>query len=148
MRDISASLKAVYKAHSVAIVPGGGTYAMESVARQLSPTDGPAALVLRPSLLDPALTPSSEPSRPPRLSCFLTPRCVQRQLDYFSLNAVGTTHAFLAEFLRPPPNDDAENSRQLPACLLGARRGGSKSSQVAALGRGLPRRRRSTHGQQ
>ena len=47
MRDISASLKAVYKAHSVAIVPGGGTYAMEAVARQLSPTDGPAALVLR-----------------------------------------------------------------------------------------------------
>lgn len=47
MRDISASLKNVYKAHSVAIVPGGGTFAMEAVARQLSPVGGPAALVVR-----------------------------------------------------------------------------------------------------
>lgn len=36
MRDISASLKQVYKAHSVALVPGGGTYAMEAVARQFA----------------------------------------------------------------------------------------------------------------
>ncbi len=36
MRDISASLKNVYKAHSVALVPGGGTYAMEAVARQFA----------------------------------------------------------------------------------------------------------------
>ncbi|PQO23556.1 aminotransferase [Rhodobacteraceae bacterium WD3A24] len=34
MRDISATLKEVYGASSVAVVPGGGTYAMESVARQ------------------------------------------------------------------------------------------------------------------
>lgn len=34
MRDISAGMKEVYGADSVAIVPGGGTYAMESVARQ------------------------------------------------------------------------------------------------------------------
>ncbi len=36
MRDISATLKKVYGAHSVAVVPGGGTYGMESVARQFA----------------------------------------------------------------------------------------------------------------
>ena len=34
MVDISVALKKVYSAHSVAFVPGGGTYAMEAVARQ------------------------------------------------------------------------------------------------------------------
>ncbi|WP_397541325.1 aminotransferase class V-fold PLP-dependent enzyme [Roseovarius salis] len=34
MRDISAMLKEVYSATGVALVPGGGTYAMEAVARQ------------------------------------------------------------------------------------------------------------------
>lgn len=34
MTDISGMLKDVYKADHVAIVPGGGTYAMEAVARQ------------------------------------------------------------------------------------------------------------------
>ena len=34
MRDLSATLREVYSAHQVAIVPGGGTYAMEAVARQ------------------------------------------------------------------------------------------------------------------
>lgn len=36
MNDISATLKQVYNAHSVAIVPGSGTYAMEAVARQFA----------------------------------------------------------------------------------------------------------------
>ena len=36
MREISRTLKDVYKAQSVAVVPGGGTYAMEAVARQLA----------------------------------------------------------------------------------------------------------------
>lgn len=36
MRDISSILKDVYKADAVALVPGGGTYAMEAVARQLA----------------------------------------------------------------------------------------------------------------
>lgn len=36
MRDISALLKEVYNADHVALVPGGGTYAMEAVARQLA----------------------------------------------------------------------------------------------------------------
>jgi len=34
MRDISSTLKAVYAAQSVALVPGSGTFAMEAVARQ------------------------------------------------------------------------------------------------------------------
>ena len=33
MREISALLREVYNGHSVALVPGGGTYAMEAVAR-------------------------------------------------------------------------------------------------------------------
>src|SRR6185503_688968 len=45
MRDISATLKKVYGARSVAIVPGGGTYGMESVARQIA--TGKRCLVLR-----------------------------------------------------------------------------------------------------
>ena len=36
MRDISAMLRDVYKAQAVALVPGGGTYAMEAVARQFA----------------------------------------------------------------------------------------------------------------
>lgn len=45
MRDLSDRLRQVYNADAVAIIPGGGTYAMEAVARQLS---GPGPqLVLR-----------------------------------------------------------------------------------------------------
>ena len=36
MRDISAMLKEVYNGSAVALVPGGGTFAMESVARQFA----------------------------------------------------------------------------------------------------------------
>ncbi|RME13957.1 MAG: alanine--glyoxylate aminotransferase family protein, partial [Alphaproteobacteria bacterium] len=45
MRDISATLREVYKAQAVALVPGGGTYAMESVARQFA--TGKRAMVIR-----------------------------------------------------------------------------------------------------
>lgn len=45
MKDISAILKDVYKAHSVALVPGSGTFGMESVARQFA--SGKHVLVLR-----------------------------------------------------------------------------------------------------
>ena len=45
MRDISCTLKQVYNAHAVAVVPGSGTYGMEAVARQLA-TDQ-TCLVLR-----------------------------------------------------------------------------------------------------
>ncbi len=34
MRDVSGWLREVYNGQAVALVPGGGTYAMESVARQ------------------------------------------------------------------------------------------------------------------
>ena len=36
MRDISAILKQVYKAHSAIVVPGSGTFGMEAVARQFA----------------------------------------------------------------------------------------------------------------
>jgi aspartate aminotransferase-like enzyme len=45
MRDISGMLKQVYNAEAVALIPGGGTYAMEAVARQL--VTGKRALVIR-----------------------------------------------------------------------------------------------------
>ncbi|MFO6463963.1 aminotransferase class V-fold PLP-dependent enzyme [Jannaschia sp. KMU-145] len=45
MRDLDAGLKEVYGADHVAIVPGGGTFAMEAVARQLG--QGARALVVR-----------------------------------------------------------------------------------------------------
>ncbi|WP_339080001.1 aminotransferase class V-fold PLP-dependent enzyme [Pseudomonas sp. TMP9] len=45
MKDISATLKQVYNAHAVAIVPGSGTYGMEAVARQLA--TGQKCLVIR-----------------------------------------------------------------------------------------------------
>lgn len=45
MRDISATLREVYKADAVALVPGGGTYAMEAVARQFA--TGKRAMVIR-----------------------------------------------------------------------------------------------------
>ena len=45
MNDVSTSLKKVYSAEAVILVPGGGTYAMEAVARQFA-TDK-SCLVLR-----------------------------------------------------------------------------------------------------
>ncbi|MEQ6916792.1 aminotransferase class V-fold PLP-dependent enzyme [Halomonas aquatica] len=36
MRDVSATLKEVYRAHSTVIVPGSGTFGMEAVARQFA----------------------------------------------------------------------------------------------------------------
>ncbi|SFA85140.1 aspartate aminotransferase [Poseidonocella pacifica] len=45
MTDLSASLRHVYSAEGVAIVPGGGTFAMEAVAREFG--TGARALILR-----------------------------------------------------------------------------------------------------
>jgi len=45
MNDISTTLKRVYTAHSVVLVPGGGTYGMEAVARQFG--TGKTCLVIR-----------------------------------------------------------------------------------------------------
>ena len=45
MTDISAMLKRVYNAHAVALVPGSGTFGMESVARQFA--HGKHVLVIR-----------------------------------------------------------------------------------------------------
>lgn len=45
MNDISATLKSVYNAAAVVVVPGGGTYGMEAVARQFA--TGKKCLVIR-----------------------------------------------------------------------------------------------------
>lgn len=45
MNDVSATLKKVYNAKAVALIPGGGTYAMEAVARQLAQNE--KCLVIR-----------------------------------------------------------------------------------------------------
>jgi aspartate aminotransferase-like enzyme len=45
MRDISRIIKGVYRAQATAIVPGGGTYGMEAVARQFA--EGKKALIIR-----------------------------------------------------------------------------------------------------
>ena len=45
MCDISRVLKSVYKANSIALIPGSGTYAMEAVARQF--VTGKKAMVIR-----------------------------------------------------------------------------------------------------
>ena len=34
MNDISGALKRAYNAHSVIVIPGGGTFGMEAIARQ------------------------------------------------------------------------------------------------------------------
>ena len=44
MTDISGMLKDVYNADHVALIPGGGTFGMEAVARQLG-TDAHAMVV-------------------------------------------------------------------------------------------------------
>ncbi len=45
MRDISGLLKEVYNADAVAVIPGGGTYGMEAVARQFAENE--TVLVIR-----------------------------------------------------------------------------------------------------
>ncbi len=73
MSDISAILKEVYHAHSVALVPGSGTYGMEAVARQFAA--GKHVVVVRNGWFSyrwtqifemgniPASTPCSRPAR-------------------------------------------------------------------------------------
>ena len=45
MNDISATLKSVYKAQAVAVVPGSGTFGMEAVARQFA--SGKKCMIIR-----------------------------------------------------------------------------------------------------
>ena len=45
MRDISRILKQAYNANSMAVVPGGGTYGMEAIARQFA--SNKSALIIR-----------------------------------------------------------------------------------------------------
>lgn len=45
MQEISATMKEVYNAHGVALIPGSGTYGMEAVARQFG--TGKPVLIIR-----------------------------------------------------------------------------------------------------
>ncbi|MDA7599415.1 aminotransferase class V-fold PLP-dependent enzyme [Alphaproteobacteria bacterium] len=45
MRDISGALKRAYNAHSVIVIPGGGTFGMEAIARQFG--DDQHVLIIR-----------------------------------------------------------------------------------------------------
>ncbi|MGV2481187.1 UNVERIFIED_CONTAM: alanine--glyoxylate aminotransferase family protein, partial [Salmonella enterica subsp. enterica serovar Weltevreden] len=45
MRDLSSMLKQAYRAEAVAIVPGGGSFGMEAIARQFA--GGQPCLVIR-----------------------------------------------------------------------------------------------------
>jgi aspartate aminotransferase-like enzyme len=76
MRDISATLRRAYNAEGVAVVPGGGTYAMEAVARQLA--GGKRVLVLRNGWFSYRWTQIFEAGRIPAESFVLKARPVQR----------------------------------------------------------------------
>ena len=74
MRDISVTLKQVYNAHAVAVVPGSGTYGMEAVARQLA-TDQ-HCLVLRNGWFSYRWTQIFEAGRIPASSTVLKARAI------------------------------------------------------------------------
>lgn len=75
MRDISSILKQVYAADRVAVVPGGGTYAMEAVARQLA-TDR-KVLVIRNGLFSYRWSQIFEAGRIPAAETVLKARRVE-----------------------------------------------------------------------
>jgi aspartate aminotransferase-like enzyme len=79
MGDISSTLKEVYAASAVAVVPGGGTYAMEAVARQLA-TDQ-KVLVIRNGLFSYRWTQIFEAGRIPSSEIVLKARRVGDQPD-------------------------------------------------------------------
>jgi len=72
MRDLSATLKEVYGARSVAIVPGGGTCGMEAVARQFATAK--RCLVLRNGWFSYRWTQIFDAGAIPRESVVLTAR--------------------------------------------------------------------------
>jgi aspartate aminotransferase-like enzyme len=72
MKDISAILKEVYNAHATALVPGSGTFGMESVARQFA--GGKDVLVLRNGWFSYRWTQIFETGRIPRSETVLKAR--------------------------------------------------------------------------
>ncbi|MCC6201423.1 MAG: alanine--glyoxylate aminotransferase family protein [Gammaproteobacteria bacterium] len=75
MRDISATLKKVYHADAAVIVPGGGTYAMEAVARQFA--SGGKTLVIRNGWFSFRWTQIFEMGRIPATSSVLKARPIE-----------------------------------------------------------------------
>src|SRR5690625_5171750 len=74
MQETIDILCSTYQAHSVAVVPGGGTYAMEAVARQLA--TGRRTLVLRNGLFSYRWSQIFEVGSIPASSTVLTARPV------------------------------------------------------------------------
>ena len=63
MQGLTEVLRSTYRADAVAVVPGGGTYGMEAVARQLA--TGKRCLVVRNGMFSYlSLIHISEPTRP------------------------------------------------------------------------------------
>lgn len=89
MKDISATLKTVYNAHSVVVVPGSGTFGMEAVARQLGHDKN--CMVIRNGWFSYRWTQIFEMGRIPSQSSVLKARPPQE----------GTQAAFV-----PPPIDE------------------------------------------
>jgi aspartate aminotransferase-like enzyme len=82
MRDLSATLKQVYRARSAVVVPGSGTFGMEAVARQFA--HGKRCLVLRNGWFSYRWTQIFEMGRIPAESTVLKARRVgdQRQSPF------------------------------------------------------------------
>lgn len=76
MRDISGTLRRAYGAEAVAVVPGGGTYAMEAVARQLAADS--KVLVIRNGWFSYRWTQIFEAGKIPAESFVLKARPVER----------------------------------------------------------------------
>ena len=74
MNDISATLKQVYNAHTVVVVPGSGTFGMEAVARQFA--TGKKCLVIRNGWFSYRWTQIFEMGDIPSASIVLKARCV------------------------------------------------------------------------
>ena len=110
MRDISVTLKEVYAGDGVAVVPGGGTYGMEAVARQFA--TGKKCMVIRngwfsyrwTQILEAGSIPSETiVKRPNARSPILMPLFRQCQLTKSSpLLKLKSRMWFLLHTLKPP----------------------------------------------
>jgi aspartate aminotransferase-like enzyme len=99
MRDISTTLKKVYQANSVAVVPGGGTFGMEAVARQFA--TGKKCLVIRNGWFSFRWTQILEMGNIPAESIVLKARPVDQTNDQTNDNADSHQPAFA-----PPPIEE------------------------------------------
>ena len=112
MRDIAATLKHVYRAHSVAIVPGSGTFGMEAVARQFG--TGKNCLVVRNGWFSYRWTQIFDMGQIPAHSTVLKARPIRagRQAPYAPRPSRRSSPPFAASV---PTSCSRRTSRPLPA---------------------------------